>query len=96
MTFVYQKMAAVLSGFVREHSLPNRISAGELATLMHAPSEAGCRLLVGRVLTSERIGLNRELAKVGLSVTSYAKGPEGAGKLAVIEAVTPAPEHDSN
>ncbi|MFG1270798.1 hypothetical protein V5F40_22870 [Xanthobacter sp. DSM 14520] len=94
-TVVYQQLAAALRAFADEHGLPNRVSPSEMAVLMQAPSQTGARLLISRIFTSERIGLNRELAKVGLSVTAYAEGPEGAGKLATIEAVSPTPGHDS-
>lgn len=89
MSFIYTKIAAVLQMFTNEHGVPNAISPGELALLMKAPDSNGCRLMLGRILTSERIGLNRELAKVGLTIASYGPGSEGSGKLATIATAPP-------
>ncbi len=76
--FVYTKIAACLSTFAREHGLPNAIGMTELAQLMNAPSEAGCKMMLGRIMRNERIGLNRELAKHGIAVTAYTRAGDGS------------------
>ncbi|WP_234053664.1 MULTISPECIES: hypothetical protein [unclassified Xanthobacter] len=93
----YSQLAAALRAFADEHGLPNAVSPSELArlTCVGGRDLTGSRLLIGRILTSERIALNRELARVGISVTAYADGPEGTGKLAHIDAVPGASPYNS-
>lgn len=90
----YQALAAALRGFADEHGLPNAISPSELVLLMRARfrmlDSTGARLLFSRIFTSERGGLNRELAKVGLAVTGYGELSEGTGNVAFLEEVRPA------
>lgn len=85
MTSVYTKIASCLSRFADEHGLPNAISMTELAQLMNAPNEASCKMMLGRIMRQERIGLNNELAKCGLVVTAYGPTSDGSHMVATIK-----------
>lgn len=86
MSGVYRKIAAILSGFAGEHGLPNAIGVTELAQLMNAASESGCKLMLGKIFRNERIGLNRELLRHGLVVTAYGPSKDGSHMVAWLEA----------
>lgn len=73
----YQSISAALSSIAREYGVPNGVGLSELARMLDPPNEAVCRLAIGRILTSERTGLNIELAKSGLKVIAYRKTRNG-------------------
>lgn len=73
----YQSISEALSSIASEHGVPNGVGLSELARMIDPANEAVCRLAIGRILTSERTGLNIELAKSGLKVIAYRKTPNG-------------------
>lgn len=73
----YQSISAGLSSIASEHGVPNGVGLSELARMLDPPNEAVCRLSIGRILTSERTGLDIKLAKSGLRVIAYRKTPNG-------------------
>jgi len=73
----YAAIAAALAALAREHGLPNGIGPTELAFLMGHAGDTAFKLMLGRVFTSERIGLNRELAPHGIKVASYGRSDDG-------------------
>lgn len=79
-------VAQAIARFVDEHGVPNKVGPAELCFLIGDPNPNAARLKVGRVLTSERQGLNRALARHGLRVTAYGPSDIARGyKMASVE-----------